>query len=203
MTRHRQDLALVARMLRGEEEAFATFTERYLPALYRFTSSRLDGDRELTRDTVQTAMTKALDKLATYRGEAPLSTWLCACCRNEILMTFRSRRTAPEQVELDDAVQPMAGFPALQAADPEAALIGREAAERVHMALDLLPSHYARALEWKYLDRLSVDAIAARLGVRPKAAESLLTRARRAFRACYEDLGVGGRRGRAQERRHG
>jgi DNA-directed RNA polymerase specialized sigma24 family protein len=56
------------------------------------------------------------------------------------------------------------------------------------MALDGIPGHYAQALEWKYLDRLSVQEIAGRLGVQTKAAESLLTRARQAFRAGYESL---------------
>ena len=42
--------------------------------------------------------------------------------------------------------------------------------------------HYGDILEWKYVDGLSVADIAARLGVGPKAAESLLTRARNAFR---------------------
>jgi len=39
-------------------------------------------------------------------------------------------------------------------------------------------------LEWKYIDGCPVKAIAERLGVSDKAAESLLTRAREAFRAA-------------------
>jgi RNA polymerase sigma-70 factor, ECF subfamily len=177
---HSEDLELVARMLAGEERAFETFGERYFQALYRFASARLEGDRDLTREVVQTAMTKALAKLGSYRGEASLLTWLCACCRNEILMGFRQRRTAPVTVELEDA--PASG------GDPEVTLLGRERALRVHMTLDGLPDHYARALEWKYLDHLPVQEIAARMGVQPKAAESLLTRARQAFRTGYERL---------------
>ncbi len=56
----------------------------------------------------------------------------------------------------------------------------------MHMALDGLPEHYARALEWKYVERLPVAEIAARSGLHLKATESLLTRARQAFRASYE-----------------
>jgi DNA-directed RNA polymerase specialized sigma24 family protein len=43
-------------------------------------------------------------------------------------------------------------------------------------------------LEWKYLDRVPVEEIATRLGLGAKAAESLLTRARQAFRTSYESL---------------
>ena len=55
----------------------------------------------------------------------------------------------------------------------------------MHVVLDLLPSHYADALEWKYLDRVSVKEIGEKLQVGTKAAESILTRAREAFRKGY------------------
>jgi len=185
---HSEDRELALRMLAGDGAAFEAFAERYSRALYRFAQARLGGDREATREVVQTAMCKALAKLDSYRGEASLFTWLCACCRNEMLMRFRSRRTAPAEVELADDVEPALGFGPGGAGGPEVALLEREAARRVHLALDLLPAHYARALEWKYLDDLPVQEIAARLSLGPKAAESLLTRARSAFRAGYESL---------------
>ncbi len=56
------------------------------------------------------------------------------------------------------------------------------------MALDQLPSHYGSALEWKYLEELSVKEIASRLKLSPKAAESTLTRAREAFRDGFTAL---------------
>ena len=183
------DLTLVECMLAGDEAAFEAFGERYFKALYRFVSARLQGDRELTREIVQSAVTKALAKLDTYRGDSSLLTWLCSCCRNEMLMHFRRRRTAPAGLELVEEMEPAAGFGSPGPGDPEAVLLAQERALRVHMALDGLPSHYAQALEWKYLDRVPVHEIASRLGLGPKAAESLLTRARQAFRRNYEDHG--------------
>ena len=52
----------------------------------------------------------------------------------------------------------------------------------IQATLDYLPSHYGNVLEWKYIEDNSVAEIAARLDIAPKAAESLLTRARKAFR---------------------
>jgi RNA polymerase sigma-70 factor (ECF subfamily) len=177
-------------MLAGDESAFTDLVERHSSALYRFSLARLHGDRELARETVQSAMTKALAGLETYRGESSLLTWLCACCRNEILMHLRRLRTAPLQVELDDAAQPAIGSPMRREPDPETRLLRSESARRVHMTLDLLPSRYAQALEWKYVDQLPVLEIAQRLGVGPKAAESLLVRARNAFRVGWKDVGA-------------
>lgn len=185
MALYDEDRDLVLRMRAGEEAAFSQFVERYSRALYRFTLARLEGDRDLTRETVQTALTKALAKLDTYRGEASLLTWLCACCRNEILMHLRRRRAAPWLVDLDEGIEPAEGSYAQRPRDPERAMLRREEAHQVHVALDTLPRHYAQALEWKYVERAPVVEIAARLGMRPKAAESLLTRARQAFRRSY------------------
>jgi RNA polymerase sigma-70 factor (ECF subfamily) len=181
-------MRLVQRMLTGDESAFDTFGERYPKALYRFALARLDGDHDLTRELVQTAICKALAKLDTYRGEASLLTWLCSCCRNEILMHLRVRRTRPEATELEDELRPAPGYGATPSGDPEALALGHETTTLVHMALDVLPDHYARALEWKYLERLPVRDIAERMNLRPKAAESLLTRARQAFKIAYQGL---------------
>lgn len=187
---HVEDRALVARMLAGDDRALTELVERYSSPLFRFSLARLGGNRELARDTVQTALTKALSRLDTYRGESSLLTWLCACCRNEILMHLRRLRTAPLEVELDDDAQPAAGSPSRREPDPETNLLRLETSHLVHITLDLLPPRYAQALEWKYVDQLAVDEIAERLGVRPKAAESLLTRARNAFRDSYLKLGL-------------
>lgn len=188
METHEEDLRLVERMLDGDSAAYTAFAERYLPPLYRFTQSRLGRDRERTRDLVQTAVTKALSKLDSYRGDAALLTWLCACCRNEVLMHFRARRNAPRETELADGMEPAVGFRHSPSPDPEAGLLRAESAHQVHMTLDQLPGHYAQALEWKYVEGASVEQIATRLGVSAKAAESLLTRARGAFRKHYDDV---------------
>ena len=58
----------------------------------------------------------------------------------------------------------------------------------VQRVLDELPSHYADALEWKYIDELPVQEIADRMGLGLKAAESLLTRSRASFRDVFRTL---------------
>ncbi len=185
----RESKLLVRRMLAGDERARDQFADRYFSRLYRFALSRLDGDADLAREIVQTAVCKALAKLESYRGEAPLFGWLCACCRNEILMHFRHKRSLPQVIELaldasDGAVVPdSTDFGA-----PQINLERKEAARLVHESLDQLPPHYAQALEWKYIEHLPVVEIANRLSLRPKAAESVLTRARAAFRKSYERL---------------
>jgi RNA polymerase sigma-70 factor (ECF subfamily) len=73
--------------------------------------------------------------------------------------------------------------------DPQQQLLRDEVARRVHQTVSELPIRYAQALTWKYSDGLPVTEIALRLGVSAKAAESLLTRAREAFRAHFSTNG--------------
>ena len=182
---------MVRRMIAGDEAAFQTFSDEYIPALYRFATRRLQGDRELAKDIVQSTVCKVIEKLASFRGEAALMTWLCAVCRNEIAGHFRRGKRSKSEVEIqehEDLFGVAAGLGDGGFDGPERATLRAEVHQFVHDALDGLPPHYGKALEWKYIDNVSVKEIAQRLDVGPKAAESLLTRAREAFRRGYADL---------------
>lgn len=188
----KEERSLVRRMIAGDERAFDRFVDSYLPVLYRFVQGRLRGDRELTREIVQTTVCKALPKLSGFRGEAALTTWLCAFGKNEIAMHFRRQGRTLREVELKEVdVAADAGLHGSGLEGPERAVLRREQARLVHEALDALPPHYGQALEWKYLEGLPVKEIAERLELGPKAAESLLTRARNAFRDGYRKISAG------------
>jgi len=179
----------VRRMIAGDEAAFELFADEYIPALYRFAAKRLDGDRELTSDIVQTTICKAIAKLSTFRAEAALMTWLCACCRNEIAGHFRKKMRPIHEVDLETVEETSAAELGTAAPEgPESATLRSETSRLVHVALDELPPHYGQVLEWKYLENLPVKEIASRLDLGPKAAESLLTRARDAFRRAHARL---------------
>ena len=185
------DRALVRRMRAGDEGAFEEFFESSFHGLYRFALARVDQDAELAREVAQAALCKAFEKLHTYRGEAPLFSWLCSICRFEISAHFRRRRRAPVALSLVEEDGEVRGaLESLLSAgdDPEAGALRHEVARLVHLTVDHLPPRYAEVLEWKYTDGSSVNEIADRLGLSPKAAESLLGRARRAFRDGFSSL---------------
>lgn len=186
------DIELVRRMLAGDETAFEQFFAGTYPALYRFALVRLSFDRDAAAEVAQAAVCKAIGKLHTFRGEAALLTWMCAFCRHEVYAW--SRRTRGVQVELlEDDPEVRAALESLRAPEGiESALDRATLASIVQRALDHLPVHYASALEWKYIDDISVQEIGARLGLSAKAAESLLTRARAAFREGFRTLAPAG-----------
>ena len=69
--------------------------------------------------------------------------------------------------------------------DPEAELEREQRARYIQVALDRLPPRYGDALEWKYVEGFSAQEIAARLNIGLEAANSLLARAKRAFKETY------------------
>jgi len=179
---------LVSRMLSGDEHAFAEFFDGYFPGLYRFALTRLHGDEDAAEEVVQATMGEAIRKIATYRGEAALFTWLCTFCRHEIARFCRRAGRQPASVGLvEDEPAIAAALATLAAGEaaPHAALERAETRRLVHVVLDGPPHRSAAALAWKYVDDSSVQEIADRLQLSVKAAESVLTRAREAFRRSF------------------
>jgi RNA polymerase sigma-70 factor, ECF subfamily len=186
---------LVRRMLGGDEGAFDEFFADYFPRLFRFAVLRL-RDPDAAEDIVQTSLIAAVRHLSSWRGEASLFTWLCTICRREIgAWQKRTSRRVLVSIEDDDPSLRAALDSIGAAADaPDARLARADTGRTVQLVLDHLPPRYSRALEWKYMEELSVDDIAGRLQCTPKAAESLLTRARAAFRDAFAAVQAAGKK---------
>ena len=186
------DRAVARRILAGDEAAFRELFDRFFPRLYRFALVRLNRDSETARDVVQQTFCNAIERLDSYRGEAALYTWFCQICRNVIADHYRSKQRGTERVVLlEDQPNVRAILEALAAPagdEPETGVWRQQVHRVVEATLDALPGHYGEVLEWKYLDGYSVQEIATRLELGPKATESLLSRAREAFRAAITDL---------------
>jgi len=183
---HGDDLKLAKRIIAHDRQAAERFFDEYFPRLYRFVARRID--ESACEDIVQETMIRALKSLYSYRGEAALFTWLCQIGRREISSYLRRHGQRQQlQISLDDNPQIRAALESIdfQQVDTEA----RVALEQiVQLTLDYLPEKYSRLLEWKYLEGLSVQEIAARLQTGTISVQSLLARARSAFRDCYREV---------------
>ncbi len=187
-----RDKALVEKLLSGDDVAFERFFQAYFPRLYRFALVRMNQDRDAAEEVVQATLTRVIQKLGTYRGEASLFTWLCTFCRHEISAFYKKSQRQPGQLDLVEEI------PEIRAAleslidttsdYPDEVLRRKEIGRLVRVTLDHLPPHYGDALEWKYIQGYSVKEIASMMGISAKAAESVLTRARQAFRDAFGAL---------------
>jgi RNA polymerase sigma-70 factor (ECF subfamily) len=186
------DKELAARVLAGDQRAFDELFNLYFDRLYRFALARFRHDPSAAEDVVQQTLCKAIEKLGSYRGEAALFTWLCQICRNLITDSYRQReRESQRSIVFEDSEEIRTALELLGAPDLEdPALVAQrgEIGRLVQLVLDHLPGRYGDVLEWKYVQGMSVSEIAARLQLGTKAAESLLTRARDAFREGFASL---------------
>ncbi len=178
------DLALVARMLNGDQRAFDAFFAASAQRLAAFAARRSGLDGASLEDVVQNSMIKAVRHLASYRGEAALFTWLCEICRHELADVGRKSARRPTHVSVvePDVRDAVSQVQAPGHLEPAAQLESSQLRAAVIHVLDALPHNYAQVLEAKYADGLSVEEIAQLLGLTTIAAQSLLARARLAFR---------------------
>jgi RNA polymerase sigma-70 factor (ECF subfamily) len=189
---HPQDFELAQLLLAGNERAFVRFFNDYYPRLFRFALIRLSSDANAADETAQRAISRGVRKLHLYRAQASLFTWLCQICRHEIHSYVEVHdRHARRVVSIDDDPEIRAALesiPADAGSDPTSAARHAELQQSVQTVLDYLPARYAETLEWKYVEDISVNEIAERLNVTTHAAESLLARARRAFRDAWSSV---------------
>lgn len=180
------DLAAAQRILRGDECAFRELFDRFFPRLYRFALARAGGDHDVASEVVQQTLCKGIQRLDTYRGEAALYTWFCQICRHTLIdHCRRTQRAKLVEQPLEDEPGIRAVLESLAAPleeQPEVQAWRSDIRRLVQATMDALPERYGDVLEWKYVDGLPVADIAARLNIGVKATESLLTRARGAFR---------------------
>lgn len=186
------DRALARRLVAGDEHAFREFFDGCFPKLYRFALVRLNGNPDDAADAVQQTFCKCFEHLQTYRGEASLYSWMCQICRHCISDLMRKRQVERKHVALLEDSTAIRGIlevlSAPEVEEPDGIAVRADIGRLIQATLDCLPGHYGDVLEWKYVDGLSVREIAERLAVGPKAAESLLTRARSAFRDAVETI---------------
>jgi RNA polymerase sigma-70 factor (ECF subfamily) len=170
-----RERGLLEAVLAGDERAWRAWYDECYEGLYAYALWRCGGLRDRADEVVQEAWLTAVRRLRSFDPEqGSFAGWLRGIVVNLLRNQFRRdgrRRPAPPGPRVGPAA--------------DADLERREQAERVARALAALPAHYEAVLRAKYLDGQSVAAIAAARGESAKAVESLLSRARQAFRTAF------------------
>lgn len=179
------------RALAGDAEAVGRLADELLRPLHDFCLHRLGGDRHLTEEVVQETLLRAYRDLERYEPERAgdrIFRWVTGLARNEIRRVLRrEQRSASLEAawaEVDREIAAVLGR--IEREEFGADLLVRaETRELVNTTMSQLPPRYRTALEARYVEGLSVRALAERVRCTEKAAESLLGRARKAFRGTF------------------
>lgn len=178
---------LIKRMRRGEQRAFDLFFDAFAARLGAFAARRSALDAAAIEDVVQNTLVNAMRSLETFRGGSTLFTWLCQICRNQLADARRKAARQPPVQSLDQDEKTLAKVVQLtDFRDPLDECAADSERGAVRRAINRLPAHYARILELRFGDDLTVPEIARVLKVSESAAESQLIRARQAFRAEWQ-----------------
>jgi RNA polymerase sigma-70 factor (ECF subfamily) len=193
------DSDLVARIRRGDHQAFETLVRRYGGRMLA-TARRFVRNEEAARDIVQEAYLCAFRAIGTFAGAAQLSTWLHRIVVNTALMKLRSQRRRPEE-SIDDLLPRFDETGAW--AEPgspcdtstHTLLERHETRAMVRNAIDQLPPNYRNVILLRDLEELDTDETATLLGVTPNAVKTRLHRGRQALRTILQrELSKGSRR---------
>ncbi len=176
------DRALVRRAAAGDGAALNGLYERHADMLFAFAVHLARGSRPEAEDIWQETWLAAVRSLPDYdAGRSGFFAWLCGIARHKAADSRRraARRPAESLSGLPDDRSPdlADGGPS-----PEQVWESKTVQTAVLETLSGLPAPYRRALVARYAEGMSVEETAEREGRSYKAAESLLERARRAFR---------------------
>jgi RNA polymerase sigma-70 factor, ECF subfamily len=85
------DQALLgAYVLRRDQQAFLTLYDRHSPAMFALARRLLGGNDADASDVLQEAWLRILPRLAVYRGDSALRTWMCGFVVNGCRERFRA-----------------------------------------------------------------------------------------------------------------
>jgi RNA polymerase sigma-70 factor, ECF subfamily len=176
------EVQLMLRVQRDEPGAFAALVAAYWSRVFgKFV--RQVGDRQEAEDLAQDVFLRLYRSRKRYRPRAKLATWVFFIARNvgrNALRRRRRKKLTPVGLAFDGE-----DFPGLGAltddAAPAAPLERAELARLVRGAVAGLNGRQRRAVELQFDDQ-SYAQIADALAMSPKAAKSLLYRARNELR---------------------
>lgn len=172
---------LLDRAKAGSPEAMNALYERIAPRLLAFVRLRLGPalrQRLESRDILQAAMLKSLQRLRDFRGgdTRSLMAWLMRIAENEIRDCAdhhqRQRRDAARELPLDDDA-PIASV----TRSALSRVMLNEDALRLERALDALSPAHREVILLRKFEELSFADIASRLGKSEDACRMLLARA--------------------------
>lgn len=185
------DAAWRERALSGDSAAVQTLAEDALQPLYAFCLYRVGRNRALCEEVVQETLVRAIRELDRYdpaRAGDNVFPWLTGLARNEISRVLSREKSAVSLEAMWARMdKELLSLYARLEMEPfgDDVLEREETRELVNTTMSQLPPHYREALEAKYMTGRSVRDMAAVSSISEKAVESLLTRARQAFRVAF------------------
>lgn len=188
-----EDIDLVVRTLKGDEEGFEKLVEKYQNKVYTL-CYRYSGNDEDACDLAQEAFIKAYRSLDSFKGSSRFGTWLYRITTNVCLDEIRRKK---RRIQADSLDQPVEGW------DNEMARIvtddtntidtlyeQRELSQYIQTLLMQMKPEHRMVLLLKDIMEFSYEEIAQMLNISSGTIKSRLSRARELLRRKLLDKGI-------------
>ncbi len=166
------DPQLIRRALDGDASAEREIYEAHVQRVYRL-AYRLTGESDLAEECVQETFIRAFSRLATFRGDAALSTWLHSITVSVGLNLMRKIKRIRGRTEGLEVVGTIGRY------DPEPQPHLRQ---KLHDAVDRLPEMYRVVLLMHDVEGYTHEEIGAALDMAAGTSKARLSRARAKLR---------------------
>ena len=184
------DATTVARLKAGDLQAFETIVRRYSGRLLA-TARRLLGNDHDAQDAVQETFISAFNSIASFRGDARLSTWLHRIVVNAALVQLRHRRRWSE-VPIHDLLPRFEGDGCwaegteLSSGAVEHLTGARDTREAVRRCIARLPAIYRSVLVLRDIEELDTSEVGRMLAINVNTVKIRLHRARQALKSLLD-----------------
>jgi RNA polymerase sigma-70 factor (ECF subfamily) len=170
------DIDLVKKIRKGDQDAFKVLYRKYSDLLFAYITHNLSNNQDIAPDIWQETWCIAVEKLDNFQFKSSFFTWLCAIAKNKIYDYYRQTKRQDSflssgKIHFD-----------IDSKEIDNELIDIKIQSDVVMVLANLTDEYSYLLKEKYVENKSTDEIAIAIGKSYKATESMLKRARDAFR---------------------
>ena len=172
---------LLAALKRGDKDACTCLVKRFATLLYR-PALQILGDADEAEAAVQSAFTKACDKVDSFHAESRLGTWLYRIAKNEALMAQR-RHTSGQLLHEETLTDLLTRtseetLPVAEEHDPLNAALDAELHIVLAQAFEQLPVSLRQVLFLRTIQGLSTTETAKVLAIREGTVKVRLHRAR-------------------------
>src|SRR5580765_8242329 len=189
---------LLARLQSGEEGALADLADAYSSKIYQL-AFRYLRNKEDAEEVTQDVLFKVYRKVATFRGDAALSSWIYRITFNAAMSRLRTARYQRSQDE--DRMTPSPGGdeagtpPAADVADwsdlADEQVLRSQLRQRVFNAILMLPAIYRAPVMLRDIQGMSTEEASAMLKVKDQTLKSRLHRGRLILRKQLADFAGG------------
>jgi len=187
------DSTVIAAHLAGDPHAFAVLVRRYKDRVYA-AAFRIVHDADDAAEVTQDTFVRAYRKLADFRGDSGLYTWLYRIAtnlaRNRLRDKTRKGRGQGVSLEAMTAEHPRQAQALLAATvTPGDAASAEELRAMLRACLAALPEHYREAFVLRVQEGMDYAGIAAALDIARGTVKSRMNTARKQLAECLGGKG--------------